>query len=108
MIGSLDDIHDLIGETLFSSHDIMRDKSDFSPEFWDLKSGLLGELAQKLVNYKIQLTLSGDFTPEANASRAFSAYISELSQTNGPIRFSTPPVIHTASMVNDTPRNDPQ
>ncbi|QQA44856.1 DUF4180 domain-containing protein [Pelagovum pacificum] len=86
MIASSRDIGDLIGAG-FSAPDghLSRDKSDFSPEFWDLRTGLLGELAQKLVNYRMYLTLTGDFSEELAGSRALRDVFQE-SGTSGPIR----------------------
>ena len=91
MIETHRDIQDLIGDGLSSAEAIRREKADFAPDFWDLRTGLLGELAQKLVNYRLSLILSGDFTPETTRSRAFRDYVRELIRAGGPIRFATQP-----------------
>ncbi|MBV7409489.1 DUF4180 domain-containing protein [Maritimibacter sp. DP1N21-5] len=85
MIETKNDIADLVGNAAFSEvAALAMDKSDFAPAFWDLRSGLLGELAQKLVNYRLTLTLTGDFSQELAASRAFRDFIRE-SAVSGPI-----------------------
>ena len=91
MIESQRDIQDLIGEGLSAGQALQRDKGDFSPNFWNLRTGLLGELAQKLVNYRLILQLSGDFGPEIARSGAFRDYVRELCRAGGPIRFGTQP-----------------
>ena len=91
MIRNQADIPDLISDALSNDDKATRDKSDFSSDFWDLRTGLLGELAQKLANYQLSLTLTGDFTPETARSRAFRDYVRELVRAGGPIRFATKP-----------------
>ncbi|MBI1340063.1 DUF4180 domain-containing protein [bacterium] len=95
MIGTQSDIWNLIEDALSSGGEIVRDKADFAPDVWNLRSGLLGELAQKLVNYRLSLTLTGDFSSETEASRALRDYVRELVGAGGPIRFATPPNLST-------------
>ena len=95
MIKTAQDIHDLIGEYLFSEGDIVRDKCDFTPDFWNLRTGLLGELSQKLVNYRLRLTLTGDFSEEIQNSNAFRDYVCELLARNGPIVLAQRPSLNT-------------
>lgn len=87
MIATHADIESLIGEALFQTRTIARDKADFAPAFWDLSTGLLGELTQKLANYQMALELTGDFSEEMSASSAFRDCISEMRQRGGPIVF---------------------
>ena len=94
-ISTRNDIQDLIGESFSTEGMLSRDKGDFAEAFWDLRSGLLGELAQKLVNYRAILTLTGDFTPEVARSGAFRDYVRELRDAGGPIRFAAPPALNT-------------
>ena len=85
MIETKTDIMDLIGNAAFTeARDLVMDKDDFAPSFWDLKSGLPGELAQKLVNYGLTLRLTGDFSAETARSTAFRDFLRE-SQRTGPI-----------------------
>lgn len=91
MIVTARDIADLIGAAAFGGEtDLIRDKADFDPDFWTLRSGLLGELAQKLVNYRLTLTLTGDFSAELAASRALRDFFRECA-ANGPIRLADRP-----------------
>ncbi|MBF9035141.1 DUF4180 domain-containing protein [Rhodobacterales bacterium HKCCE2091] len=91
MISTGRDIQDLIAESFADTgRKLVRDTSDFSAEFWDLRTGLLGELAQKLVNYGAELTLTGDLTAEIAASRALRDFFRESART-GPIHLETPP-----------------
>ena len=93
MIVTPRDIADLVGTAAFSGElALTRDRRDFAPAFWDLRSGLLGELAQKLVNYRVALTLTGDFRADLAASRALRDFFRE-NVAAGPIRLATHPVI---------------
>lgn len=87
-------INDLISDAMGTGEGVKRDKADFSPDFWNLRTGLLGELAQKLANYRITLTLTGDLAPEIATSRALRDYGRELTRAGGPIRFASPPDLH--------------
>lgn len=50
---------------------------NIAPEVFDLRTGVLGELFQKLVNYKKRLAIVGDIAPYQAASEAFSALVRE-------------------------------
>ena len=47
------------------------------PAFFDLSSGVAGEIAQKLVNYRIRLAVIGDVAPFAEASSALRDWVWE-------------------------------
>lgn len=47
------------------------------PEFFDLRTGVAGELAQKLVNYRLALAVVGDVSPFEERSRAFRDWVRE-------------------------------
>lgn len=47
------------------------------PAFFDLRSGVAGEIAQKLVNYRIRLVVLGDVSAHEAASRAFRDWVRE-------------------------------
>lgn len=49
----------------------------FSPEFFQLRTRLAGDLLQKFVNYQLRLTILGDLTEEANKSQSLQAFIRE-------------------------------
>jgi hypothetical protein len=47
------------------------------PSFFDLRSGLAGELAQKLVNYRLRFLVVGDVAPFEAGSSAFRDWVRE-------------------------------
>lgn len=49
----------------------------FDPRFFELRTGVLGELTQKFVNYRIRLVVLGDVTAHTQASDAFRDYVRE-------------------------------
>lgn len=49
----------------------------FDPRFFDLRTGVLGELTQKFVNYRIRLVVLGDVAAQVAASNALRDYVSE-------------------------------
>ena len=50
-------------------------QKNFAPEFFDLKSGLAGEVLQKASNYKMQIAIVGQF--DAIQSSSMKAFIAE-------------------------------
>jgi len=50
---------------------------NIAPDVFDLRTGVLGELFQKLVNYKKRLAVVGDVAPYQAKSEAFSALVRE-------------------------------
>jgi len=56
---------------------------------------MLGELAQKLVNYRLTLTLTGDFGTELATSRALRDFFRE-SAARGSLRLAGHPHIPVA------------
>ncbi len=63
---------------------IILHENHITPEFFDLKTGLAGEILQKFVNYQVKLTVAGDFT--RIKSKAFQDFVRE-SNTQGQIHF---------------------
>jgi hypothetical protein len=49
----------------------------FDPRFFELRTGVLGELTQKFVNYRIRLVVLGDVSTHTEASDAFRDYVRE-------------------------------
>lgn len=49
----------------------------FDERFFDLRSGVLGEVTQKFVNYRLRLVVLGDVTRYTTASSAFRDYVRE-------------------------------
>lgn len=72
------DALDLIGEAWGSSAStIVVPATRFDPAFFDLRSGLLGEVTQKFVNYRIRLVVLGDVSGHVAKSDAFRDYVRE-------------------------------
>ena len=55
-IRSLSDVSDALG-ACFGSAGLILDESDLAREFFDLRSGLAGELFQKFINYKLRVAI---------------------------------------------------
>ncbi len=64
---------DLIGQASFiGAQHLVTTKAQFSDAFFDLRTGLAGEILQKFVNYQLKLTIKGEWqTVESNALRDF-------------------------------------
>ena len=78
------DALDLIGEAWgASAGTVVVPVERFDPAFFDLTSGLLGEITQKFVNYRIRLVVLGDITEHAAASKAFRDYVYEANSGEG-------------------------
>ena len=84
-VKSFTDILDLIG-ALFDATGLLLGEDDLAPEFFDLKSGLAGELFQKLVNYRVRTAIVLPH-PEAHGER-FKELAYEH-RTHPLIRFTT-------------------
>lgn len=57
------------------------------PEFFDLKTGILGEILQKFATYNFRLAVVGDFSKFQNKS--FQDFIYESNKTGGIIFVAT-------------------
>ena len=62
-IRSSGDISDALGASL-GAKGLILTESDLAPEFFDLRSGLAGELFQKFINYKVRVAI---VLPDAEA-----------------------------------------
>jgi hypothetical protein len=63
-----------------SAEGIIVHQENIDERFFDLRSGLAGEMLQKVVNYRLRLAIVGDFSIyESNSLRAF---ISESNRSN--------------------------
>jgi hypothetical protein len=47
------------------------------PDFFNLRTGLAGELLQKLVNYRLKLAIAGDISEHLEKSEALKALVRE-------------------------------
>ena len=72
------DALDAIGEAWGSdASTIVVPASRFDPDFFELRTGVLGELTQKFVNYRIRLVVLGDVTEYTEKSDALRDYVRE-------------------------------
>jgi hypothetical protein len=81
IIASGQDILDIIGDLVGSdcSYIIIHEKN-LHPDFFNLKSGLAGEILQKFSNYKVRLSIVGDF--KKYQSKSFQDLIRESNKSN--------------------------
>ena len=82
-----EDILNLIGEIHFGlgCDRVLASRDLIDESFFDLRSGLAGELTQKFTNYRMKLAVTGDFSIfESLALKAF-IYESNLGKT---VRFT--------------------
>jgi hypothetical protein len=62
-INTADDMLDIIGEAGFKNCSrIIIHSGSFSKDFFDLRSGMAGEILQKFSNYRMKLAIVGGFT----------------------------------------------
>ena len=72
------DALDLIGEAWgASASTVVVPVERFAPAFFDLTSGLLGEVTQKFVNYRIRFIVLGDINEYEAQSKPFRDYVHE-------------------------------
>lgn len=81
LIKTLQDALDLMVEPgLMNVKNLILHKENIDPTFFDLKTGLAGEILQKFVNYQIRLAIVGDFTNIS--SESLKAFILECNRGN--------------------------
>lgn len=60
---------DLLGNLYYQEVDkIILYEKNITPDFFELKNGLAGEILQKFSNYRVQLAIVGDFTKYTSKS----------------------------------------
>ncbi|MDR3095271.1 MAG: DUF4180 domain-containing protein [Bacteroidales bacterium] len=76
-INTVDDILDLIVNVHYQANcdSVIIERRSFNPHFFDLKTGLAGEMLQKVTTYKLRMGIVGDFT-DIN-SKSFHDFIYE-------------------------------
>jgi hypothetical protein len=63
VINKVEDGIDLLGNLYYQGFDrIIIYEKNITPEFFDLKTGIAGEILQKFSNYRVQLAIVGDFS----------------------------------------------
>lgn len=76
VINKVEDGIDLLGNLYYQGFDrIIIYEKNITPEFFDLKTGIAGEILQKFSNYRVQLAIVGDFTKYN--SKSFNNFIYE-------------------------------
>mgnify|MGYP000882376860 CR=1 FL=1 len=84
-IGTAGDLLDILADAGYNGSTGLIIHSDtLSRDFFDLKSGLAGEILQKFSNYRMHLAIIGDFSDVK--SKALRDFIRE-SNTRGTINF---------------------
>jgi len=73
IVSNEQDILDLMGEINFQ--DIVLHDYNFNKDFFDLSTRILGEVLQKLTNYRVRLAIIGDFSNYQ--SKALADFIRE-------------------------------
>lgn len=74
-----EDALDLIGEAWGSEvATIAVPAARLDPTFFELRSGLLGEITQTFANYRIRLAIIGDIDEYEASSSAFRDYVREV------------------------------
>ncbi|MDI2128253.1 DUF4180 domain-containing protein [Yinghuangia seranimata] len=80
-ITSEQDALDLIGSTMFTGAEwIALPVSRLPDAFFDLRTRLAGEVAQKFVNYRLGLAVIGDIAHHAAASTALADFVRETNK----------------------------
>jgi hypothetical protein len=60
------------------------DARRLDPAFFDLRSGVAGEMVQRFANYRLRLAVAGELPAEARESRSFRGFVVEGSRGDGP------------------------
>lgn len=78
-ISSIQDTLDLFGELIpYNCSKLVLRESNFHPDFFNLKTGLAGDILQKFSNYNIKLAIIGNFTKYH--SKSLSDFIRECNR----------------------------
>jgi len=76
IINNTEDGLNLLGNLYFQGFDrIIIHENNITADFFDLKSGIAGEILQKFSNYRVRLAIVGDFTKYT--SRSLNDFIYE-------------------------------
>ena len=69
IINNTSDGLDLLGNLYYQDFDkIIIHEKNITPDFFDLKNGMAGEILQKFSNYRIRLAIVGDFSKHTGKS----------------------------------------
>lgn len=70
-----------------SAEGVIVHKENIDESFFDLKSGLAGEMLQKVVNYRLRLAIVGDFS--IYESKSLKAFLYESNKSSTIVFVST-------------------
>lgn len=77
-ISTPDDAVDLVGSAWSHQAGIIAVPVErLAPKFFQLKTGIAGEITQKLVNYRLRLAVVGDISTRVAKSNALRDYVRE-------------------------------
>lgn len=77
-ISTSDDATDLVGDAWAHHAELVAVPVErLDPAFFDLSTGIAGEITQKLVNYRLRLAVIGDIAEHLDASTALRDYVWE-------------------------------
>ncbi|MEY8760697.1 DUF4180 domain-containing protein [Chryseobacterium tongliaoense] len=80
IIQSAQDALDLLGNAYYQGFDrIIIHEKNITPEFFDLKTKLAGDILQKFSNYRVRLAIVGDFS--TYQSKSIRDFIFESNKT---------------------------
>ncbi|OKL40141.1 DUF4180 domain-containing protein [Pontibacter flavimaris] len=69
IINGIEDGLDLLGNIYYQDFDrIIIHEKNITPDFFDLKNGIAGEILQKFSNYRVRLAVVGDFSTYTSKS----------------------------------------
>lgn len=77
LLSTTQDALDLIGATYFGAETIAIPVQRVDERFFDLETGLAGELMQKFVNYSVRLVILGDISAPLASSSALRSLVRE-------------------------------
>jgi hypothetical protein len=81
IINSTQDGLDLLGNLYYQGFDkIIVYEENITPDFFDLKNGIAGEILQKFSNYRIKLAIIGDFAKYTTKSKSIHDFIYECNK----------------------------
>ena len=80
LLASAENALDLIGDIRYNHHceAVLLHQKNIAPAFFDLKTGLAGEILQKFTNYRMRIGIIGDFS--CVESKSLHDFIYECNQ----------------------------
>jgi hypothetical protein len=80
-LGGPGDVLDVIGTAIGHGAELVLMPAErLTDDFFTLRTGLAGEVAQKFVNYRIRLVVVGDISHHVAKSSALGAFVAESSR----------------------------